>query len=396
MITSIAIEHFKSIDKVELTLNNASIIVGQNATGKSNFIDAFRFLKDAVAYDIDRAVSDRHGIDSLRQWSPSRPYHITISVAFKVQHGSGQFSLTLGSSKGKYRIIKEEGSVVRRYRANDQDTSGESKHEHFLYHRDQNGRVELNINRDGHPRIYSANIDNVDELFIQPSGVDSLSRGISSLGIIRRALGGFEAYSIFPNILRAPQTPSNETRLSSSGDNWTSIFRGLQRTKRGIDAREEIISSLKRVMPQLDNINIQSLGGLMVPIFRIREHDGRLHNYNVSQVSDGTLRVLGILTALYQPNRPDVLALEEPEQTVHPAVVSLLADAIRDVSEETQIILTTHSPELLDRFDPEQVIACTMENGVTHLGRVSKRQRQAVRDNLFSLGELMSVEGLEA
>jgi predicted ATPase len=82
-------------------------------------------------------------------------------------------------------------------------------------------------------------------------------------------------------------------------------------------------------MPTLESINIQGLGGLMVPIFRVREDAGRIHNFNVSQISDGTLRVIGILTAPYQPNRAEVLALEEPEQTVNPAIVGLLAEAIQ-------------------------------------------------------------------
>ncbi|MEM1204466.1 MAG: AAA family ATPase, partial [Acidobacteriota bacterium] len=137
------------------------------------------------------------------------------------------------------------------------------------------------------------------------------------------------------------------------------------------------------------------LGGLMVPTFRVTESDGKKHDFNVSQISDGTLRVLGLLTALYQPTRPATLAMEEPEQTVNPGVLAVLAEAIEEVSNHSQILVTTHSPELVDKFeDPKVVQAVDMVDGKTQIGPVHPDQISAVKDRLFSLGELMSVEGL--
>ena len=99
-------------------------------------------------------------------------------------------------------------------------------------------------------------------------------------------------------------------------------------------------------MPTLENVSVLSLGGLMVPTFRVRTGGSkRSHDLNVSQVSDGTLRVFGLLTALYQPVRPAVIALEEPEQTVHPGFLPVVAESISDVSDPTQVLVTTHSPE---------------------------------------------------
>jgi hypothetical protein len=171
----------------------------------------------------------------------------------------------------------------------------------------------------------------------------------------------------------------------------------LARSKRQehVKARTEILGSMRKVMPSLDSIRIQSIGGLMVPVFRVREPSGKVHDFNVSQISDGTLRVLGLLTALYQPSRPDVLAMEEPEQTVNPGVLAVLADAIEEVSTQSQVVITTHSPELLDKFaNPDIILAAEMEEGITQIGHIHEDQVAAVRDRLFSLGELMAVEGL--
>lgn len=378
MLTRLRVEHFKSIENIDLHLSNLSLFVGPNGSGKSNIIDAIRLVRDAVTFGLDRAVAERHGIDSIRQWSPSKPYHVTIEMHTENRLGEGFLSLTLASYRGNHSVHREEAEW--RFRDDRRPSAG--------YSRLPSGKIDLWMGNDRQTERCTA--DQPEELFLRQIEARRLRALVQSIS-------NFRAYSIFPNILRTPQKPSSERQLSSTGDNLTSIFRTLAKSKRANHqrARQEIIESLKRVMPTLENIRIQNIGGLMVPQFRVRERAERLHDFNVSQVSDGTLRVLGLLTALYQPNRPQVIAMEEPEQTVHPGVLSVLADSIKEVSAQTQILVTTHSPELLDKFDaPDAVMAVDSERGITHVGRISNDQREAVRDRLFTLGELMSIEGL--
>ena len=124
------------------------------------------------------------------------------------------------------------------------------------------------------------------------------------------------------------------------------------------------------------------------------EEEKRTYNFNVTQMSDGTLRVLGLLVALYQDPRSGVIALEEPELTIHPGMLPLITDSITEISDRTQVLVTTHSPELIDRFDPSQIIAVELEKGITSARPLNAAQVNAVKEKLFSLGELMSVEGL--
>ena len=377
MITRVVIEHFKSIDRLELDLGRLVLLVGPNGSGKSNFVDALRFVRDAVQYGLDRAVSERHGIDSVRQWSPSKPYHISIRLDLMNEMGSGHFAVTLASARGAHVVRREEGS--------------------WLYHH-ENARGAANYSRgpDGQVIIQSRD----DELKVQAEQAEELFLSQLEARWLRPllyALANFEAYSIYPNVIRTPQKSSSDTRLSSSGENLTSIFRQITKSKRQdhVKARNEIVASIRHVMPALDNIRIQSLGGLMVPVFRVREPNGKLHDFNVAQLSDGTLRLLGLLTALYQPRRPDVLAMEEPEQTVNPGILAVIAEAIQETALESQVVVTTHSPELLDKFpDPGVVFAVEMDGGVSRIGPVSPTQVKAVRERLFSLGELMTIEGL--
>ncbi len=116
--------------------------------------------------------------------------------------------------------------------------------------------------------------------------------------------------------------------------------------------------------------------------------------FDAAQESDGTLRVAGILTALLQSETLPVVGIEEPELTVHPGALSLVCDFIKQTAHGNQVILTTHSPELLDYLDTDQVRVVKRRGGETTVGPLDDTQREMVRDHLLTLGEVMRTEGL--
>jgi len=97
-----------------------------------------------------------------------------------------------------------------------------------------------------------------------------------------------------------------------------------------------------------------------------------------------------MLMALYQVPPSQFLALEEPEQTVNPAILAMLADAFREVSIKTQLFVTTHSPHLIDFFKPRQIRVVTMSRGETHISPVKASQIESVKERLTTLEELMA------
>ncbi|MBL0930600.1 MAG: AAA family ATPase [Alphaproteobacteria bacterium] len=405
MITRLIIQHFKSAHHVDVELHPVTILAGPNGVGKSNVLDALRFLKDATTYSLDRAVSDRHGIDSIREWSRSSPYSITIEVHFNEDaHASGRYSLGLGSSSGFYRILREEGEVYYNERdyissQDGQETEIVLTKKRMSFSRDKDGTVSAQqFDFETLETISTEKLEAPikDDLIINSYNQIFDYEYYSGMRIITAVLRDFEAYAIFPNTLRTPQSTSNDTRLASDGRNLTSIFKALQKSKRTNESKQEILLALKTIMPNLESISIHSLGGLMVPTFRVREKDAKAtqHDFNVSQISDGTLRMLGLLTALYQPRAPSVIALEEPEQTIHPGALGILADALKEMADRSQIIITTHSPHLLDHFDPDSILAVDLEEGRTRVGRIALHQRNAIKERLLTTSELVTTEGL--
>jgi predicted ATPase len=118
----------------------------------------------------------------------------------------------------------------------------------------------------------------------------------------------------------------------------------------------------------------------------------------MAQLSDGTLRMLGMLTAFYQPRAPQRITLEEPEQMIHPGLLPVLLDASRDYLDggrtPRQTLFTTHSPTLLDQFEPTSIIATKFEKGVSKFAKISSRQVDVIKRRLFSAGELLVTEGI--
>jgi predicted ATPase len=116
---------------------------------------------------------------------------------------------------------------------------------------------------------------------------------------------------------------------------------------------------------------------------------------DATEESDGTLRFIGIVTALLQEPPVPVLGIEEPELTVHPGAIPLLYDFLKEASRRSQVLVTTHSPELLDLVDPEEVRVVLRGREGTTIGPMSAVQREAVRGRLLTLGEVLRAEGLQ-
>jgi predicted ATPase len=110
-------------------------------------------------------------------------------------------------------------------------------------------------------------------------------------------------------------------------------------------------------------------------------------------MSDGTLLVLGVLLALYQHPSPTLVAIEEPESTIHPAAVEVLVDIFKATSSRFQLVIATHSPDILDDKDisDTQIRAVELKNGKTIVNSLDHTSREAIRRRLYSAGELMRI-----
>jgi predicted ATPase len=115
-------------------------------------------------------------------------------------------------------------------------------------------------------------------------------------------------------------------------------------------------------------------------------------------MSDGTLRVLGILLAVYQVTKPQLLAIEEPEVNIHPAAIDVLVDILKIAARRTQVIITTHSPDILDNPNVEDTDLYVIESikGNSVVASLATGTRKIIKDKLYLPGELLRNNELRA
>jgi len=210
-----------------------------------------------------------------------------------------------------------------------------------------------------------------------------------------RFLANMRFYHIFPDALREPQLIASKYPLEEHGENLASVL-GEMKRKRSSDL-SELIAVLGQVVPGVEDVSVTRAGGhLVVRFFHCDDKAaGKGIWLDASQESDGTLRTFGLLLALYQDPTPAFITIEEPELTIHPGALSVLADVILETSQRSSVLVTTHSPELLDRLPIDCIRSVEAVDGATTVGAVAQHQKAAVAQGLFSPGELHRMEGLQ-
>ena len=215
-----------------------------------------------------------------------------------------------------------------------------------------------------------------------------------------RYLLNMRFYHIFPNTIREPQPVQNERPMDEDAGNLASALRELDEKHPTYMSR--LKKSLGRLVHGVSDVEVVSAGGYLVVRLKHDSAQGGVW-LDLSQESDGTVRLLGLLVALYQyPHLHDlpVIGIEEPELAVHPDnAMAALADLVYATSYRSQVIVTTHSPDFIDCVTNyrrvENLRIVELVDGVTKVGHVREAQKQAVKKFLFSPGALHRMGELE-
>ena len=375
-ITRVVLKNYKSIAACDMQLGPLTFLVGRNGAGKSNFLDALRFVADALNSSLDHAIRDRGGISDVLRRSRGHPNHFSIRLEFALPEGfTGHYALQIRKrSSGGYEVRTEECCI-------------------------QNGRCQT---PEGYFRIDNGSVTDTSVKVAPAAATDRLylvnASGLPEFRPVYDALSRMGFYNLNPDKIRDLQDPGPGDLLLRDGSNLTSVF-----TKLSPIIKENIEKYLSVVVPGIHTVDVKGFGPKETLEFR-QDVAGDTHRWRflANNMSDGTLRVLGILIALFQGDddaqkRVTLVGIEEPETALHPGAVAVLLDGLRDAAHRTQIIITTHSPELLDdkHLDVNSILAVEAHDGDTVIAPVDEASRSVVQDRLFTAGELLRSNQLQ-
>lgn len=376
LVTRVRIQNYKSIKGCDVALGPMSILVGPNGSGKSNFLDGLRFTGDALSTTLDLALRDRGGIDEVRRRSGGHPNHFAIRLELRLRNGtSGHYSFRVGAVAGGGFRVTDEECIVR------SDELGVGEASFRIRGGELSTTLEERLPAPAEDRLYLVSASNV-------AAFRPVYDALTSMGF----------YNLSPAVIRQPQQPDAGTLLRRDGSNLASVLGHLGQHNQ--PALDRVVEYLRRVAPGVESVVKRNLGSMETIEFRQRVA-GRTDpwRFPATNISDGTLRGLGVLVALLQSNGqpPTLVGIEEPEVALHPAAVAILLDAIADASRHTQVVVTSHSPELLDRDDVDDsaLLAVVADEGITVIGPVNAVGREALRERLFTAGELLRMDQLE-
>ena len=378
-ITRVVLKNYKSIAASGVDLRPLTFLVGPNGSGKSNFLDALRFTADSLRGSLDNALRDRGGIAEVRRRSGGHPTHFGIRLEFQLRASVGHYAFRIGARpKGGYEVQTEECVIRGPEGARFVVTGGVVQALDF-----SGTRSSVVPPAAAKDRLYLVNA----------SGVPEFRR-------IYDALSNMGFYSLSPDTIRDFQAPGSGELLARDGSNLTSVLRLLAELDEARKKRiEEYLSS---IVPGVSGVDVKDVPPKVTLEFR-QEVVGSTNPWRffAGNMSDGTLRALGILVALFQSQGADfpgvpLVGIEEPEVALHPAAIGALVDALREASHSTQVIVTTHSPDLLDfaNVGTELLLAVYAEKGATQIAPVDAASREAVRKGLYTLGELLRLDQL--
>lgn len=376
VVRKLILKRFRSIKETEIDLANPTFLVGKNGSGKSNFADVFAFLSEIMSSPLQAVFDSRGGISAVRYRSSSHsgPPNLGLAVefgAFNEMMNSGRyaFEITALPNYG-FAVIQEEGRVT--------DAQGRQ------YWFKRKG-TDLETSVEGLKPSLEPN------LLVLP-----LIAGDARFAPLLKVLSSMRKYQIEPHRLREMQDPDGGTVLRSDGGNAASVLREIEKDEEELRRLEEILAS---IVPNTHQVRQKKYGNKLVLRFTQRwgeEGKERSLNFDGYAMSDGTLRILGILLAVFQRPRPSLIVLEEPERTIHPGALGAVLDLIRHASRFMQVLVTTHSPEVLDAewITDEHLRIAVWQNGATYIRPLANDSREALKKHLMSPGELLRANAL--
>ena len=405
-ITKLTVENFKSFDKLEVELRPFNIVVGSNASGKSNFLDVFRLLRDIEATSLENAIGIRGGAEVLRNFNlaENQVFRICVetddvqrhlvhaqedlAVGIKTDRKTYELTIQFNESDAGFEVATDR--LVEHFTILELCSPGNQNglEWHVWSPRFSSSRPALDSGTFsewrglGTGKTLHFRKDCLIECHVElPKGIPFTEKDISiyhsnrlvlssprevileqltrSLFLpgVANSLTSISAYDFDPSKAQLAVPPSGSRELDEDAENLSVILREILRSP---ESKKRLVNLVSALVPFVYDLDVEEFGfgQLMTTLTeRFSDKGQRLPAFFAS---DGTVACLALVVALYF-QKSAVAVFEEPDRHIHPHLASQVMQMMNEVTDDTQVIVTTHNPELLRHANLEDILLVTRD-----------------------------------
>ena len=362
-IVKIKISNYRNFDDLSVRLNDFNLLVGANASGKSNFVQAFQFLRDIVNHGLEDAISRQGGVEYLRNIKIAKSLPLLFQVVMRgdttwwwfpfdrdnfnvtIHEIDYEFSLKFGKKGYEYAVDRDRMTLTY---------SREDPAEKFsvsFFNRD--GKLETESTDPDESALFFAGMP----IFRESSGAEEKTLLIEEplVGLnVQPALDWLSKIGIYdfdPKLPKRATPISGPSELTTDGSNLAIV---LNKVLSDEESKRGFLNLSRDLLPFLRGVDVEKVADKSI-FFKLREKYAEKADLPAFLISDGTINMMALIIALYfQEKRLSII--EEPERNIHPHLISKVMTMFREASKKKQIIATTHNPEMVKQADLEHIL----------------------------------------
>jgi predicted ATPase len=389
MIRSLRLKNFKSIVDAKIELGKINVLIGRNAVGKSYLLSFFDLLREGAGGKLNPKINIMGGIHEVKH------YHSNLNIEWEIF----------------FQDIQNEPHVFYQGQLAQRGTTSYTVNLEELarppYEGYQQPYKYLSVS-DGHVRILKSPKSDKDE---SQEAYDESDQELMIAQIrhrsrypilaeIRQQIADWQIFHGFGDValsnIRNPQffNVVDPLRLEPTGANLVSILQKLQSEPEYQEVNKRLFQILEVVYPDFERLITPIVAG-GIGSLSYQSKDFPRKSIPAISMSDGQLRFIGLAVLLLLPNPPALIAIDEPEIGLHPEMLPILAKLLHSAASQTQLIITTHSAQLVDQLQAEDVIVVEKDNGISQFRRLNMDSLRVWLER-YTLGKLWTMGKLEA
>lgn len=400
-IKKISVSNFKSFGDLDIELGNLNILIGTNASGKSNFLQIFRFLRDIANHGLNNAISLQGGTEYFRNTSIGTSRNFSLQVVYTPktklevvgENEKGpiaiityeviyEFALEFSKKGRKFKVSKDKLIQKLKFLGPERQ-KGEPKENELGLGEVVISNVHGQLQRDlhlpktvaladiSHPFSKMSLLRVLDTVVLPPETLFLESPYFSLIGDpFEKLFSDISIYDFDPKLPKKGVSITGRNELEQDGSNLAIVLKNTIEDK---EQKRKFANLIKDLLPFIDDLRVKKFADKSL-LFTLQETYSQGLYLPASFISDGTINITALIIALYFEKKP-LIIFEEPERNIHPFLISKVVNMLEEASEKKQIIVTTHNPEIIKYADLDNILLISRnKEGFSTISRPSEKE----------------------